>query len=194
MHLLLPLQDTSQINCVSYMYDVPTISLIVSFMLLQVHVRNPLITVFALHFSSCEIHCFQGLGKVTMMKEAMRSGMLRMAVARDIAADYAAADTVSLGVFDDIDVDNFDTSGAARSSAGSARQPTQHAALSALMVSDDNDGTSPADTARDRNTMFGVPERRRSSVLFTVEAHPHNEDGTAREASVTQLILNHTMV
>ena len=131
---------------------------------------------------------------ITMMKEAMRSGMLRMAVARDIAADYAAADTVSLGVFDDIDVDNFDTSGAARSSAGSARQPTQQAALSALMVSDDNDGTSPADTARDRNTMFGVPERRRSSVLFTVEAHPHNEDGTAREASVTQLILNHTMV
>ena len=72
MHLLLPLQDTSQINCVYPSYDVPTISLIVSFMLLQVHVhaRNPLITVFALHFSSCEIHCFQGLGKVTMMKEA----------------------------------------------------------------------------------------------------------------------------
>lgn len=131
---------------------------------------------------------------ITMMKEALRRGMLQMAVARDVDADYTTTAAVSLDVFDDINVDDFDASAAAGSVPGRAGQPTQQAALGALLVSDDNDGMSPADAARDRNSMPGVPERRRSRMLFSVEAHPHDEDGSAREASVSRLILNHTMV
>ena len=104
---------------------------------------------------------------ITMMKEALRSGMLQMAVARDVAAD-STGDTMSLDVFDDIDVDDFGTGGAGVGSAG--QRTTQRAPLDALLMSDDSDGMDPADsdTARDRNSMPGVPERDQSSVLKIV--------------------------
>ena len=72
-----------------------------------------------------------------MMKEALRSGMLQMAVARDVAAD-STGDTMSLDVFDDIDVDDFGTGGAGVGSAG--QRTTQRAPLDALLMSDDSDG------------------------------------------------------